>query len=109
MMMPPRISQKIFPIEFISFDCFVKDKKKSYNNESRLFRQLPGAMLQASDAVYRQFKDEPDGHQLPFPVMRPDEFFPAIPTSPVGTYPNDFGTHALHEDANEDKANVFHK
>ena len=41
--------------------------------------------------------------------MRPDEFFPAIPTSPVGTYPNDFGTHALHEDANEDKANVFHK
>ena len=41
--------------------------------------------------------------------MCPDKFFSAIAASPVGANPNGLGAHALHEDANEDKANVFHR
>ena len=69
--------------------------------KAALVRRLPGALLQASDAVQRQFKGEPAGRQLPSAVVGPDEFFPAVADSPVGSYSNGFGTHALHEDANE--------
>ena len=62
--------------------------------------RLSGALLQASDAVQRQFMDEPARRQLPSAVVGPDEFFPAVANSPVGAYANGFGTHALHEDAN---------
>ena len=46
--------------------------------KAALVRRLSGALLQASDAVQRQFKDEPAGRQLPFAVVGPDEFFPAV-------------------------------
>ena len=67
--------------------------------KAALVIRLSGALLQASDAVQRQFKDEPAGCQLPSALVGPDEFFPAVADSPVGAYANGFGTHALHEDA----------
>ena len=71
------------------------------HKRSRSQERLPGAMLHSSDAVQYHFHEETVKTSLPFPAICLYVFFFAATDPPVGAHVNGFGTHALHEDANE--------